>query len=127
VALSPSHGLSGALLLVCSETRMARRILLGVLIAVNLVLLFRLVWSDHGVIAYMGMRNRSVMLENQLREVDAKSLELSNEIRRLKMDRPYQEMVIRDRMNYVKANEVLYIFSDRTDVAQGAVDDEKKD
>ena len=106
---------------------MARRILLGVLIAVNLVLMFRLIWSDHGVIAYMGMRNRSVMLENQLRDVDAKSLELSNEIRRLQTDRAYQEMVIRDRMNYVKANEVLYIFSDRTDVAQGAVDDEKKD
>lgn len=106
---------------------MARRILLGVLVAVNLVLLFRLIWSDHGVIAYMNMRNRSAMLENQLLEVDAKSLELSNEIRRLKMDRPYQEMVIRDRMNYVKENEVLYIFSDRTDVAQGAVDDEKKD
>ncbi|MGE4264226.1 MAG: septum formation initiator family protein [Desulfovibrio sp.] len=106
---------------------MAKRILLGVLIAVNFVLLFRLIWSDHGVIAYMNMRNRSVMLEDQLREVDAKSLELSNEIRRLKMDRAYQEMVIRDRMNYVKEKEVLYIFSDRTDVAQGAVDDEKKD
>jgi cell division protein FtsB len=106
---------------------MAKRILLGVLIAVNFVLLFRLIWSDHGVIAYMNMRNRSVMLEGQLREVDAKSLELSNEIRRLKMERPYHEMVIRDRMNYVKEKEVLYIFSDRTDVAQGAVDDEKKD
>lgn len=106
---------------------MARRILLGTLVAVNLVLLFRLIWTDHGVIAYMGMRNRSAVLQDQLREVDARSLELSNEIRRLKMDRPYQEMVIRDRMNYVKANEVLYIFSDRTDVAQGAVDDEKKD
>jgi len=106
---------------------MARRILLGLLIAVNVVLLFRLIWSDHGVIAFMNMRNRSVKLENQLRDVDAKSLELSNEIRRLKTDRAYQEMVIRDRMNYVKENEVLYIFSGRTDVAQGAVDDEKKD
>lgn len=106
---------------------MARRILLGLLITVNVVLLFRLIWSDHGVIAYMNMRNRSVKLESQLRDVDAKSLELSNEIRRLKTDRAYQEMVIRDRMNYVKENEVLYIFSGRTDVAQGAVDDEKKD
>ncbi len=106
---------------------MARRILLGLLIAVNVVLLFRLIWSDHGVIAFMNMRSRSMKLENQLRDVDAKSLELSNEIRRLKTDRAYQEMVIRDRMNYVKENEVLYIFSGRTDVAQGAVDDEKKD
>jgi len=106
---------------------MARRILLGVLVFVNVVLLFRLIWSEHGVIAYMNMRKRSVKLENQLREVDAKSLELSKEIRRLKGDRTYQEMVIRERMNYVKENEVLYIFSGRIDVPQGAVDDEKKD
>lgn len=106
---------------------MARRILLGTLIAVNVVLFFRLIWSEHGIIAYMNMRNRSVKLESQLRDVDARSLELSKEIRRLKTDRAYQEKVIRDRMNYVKENEVLYIFSDRVDVAQGAMDDEKKD
>lgn len=106
---------------------MARRILLGVLIAVNIVLLFRLIWSEHGIIAYMNMRNRSVRLETQLREVDAQSLVLSNEIRRLKSDRAYQEKVVRERMNYIKENEVLYIFSDRIDVARGAVDDEKKD
>ena len=106
---------------------MARRILLGVLIAVNVVLLFRLIWSEHGIIAYMNMRNRSVKLETQLREVDAQSLELSKEIRRLKSDRAYQEKVIRERMNYIKENEVLYIFSDRIDVARGAMDDEKKD
>lgn len=106
---------------------MARRILLGMLIAVNVVLFFRLIWSEHGIIAYMNMRNRSVKLESQLRDVDARSLELSKEIRRLKSDRSYQEKVIRDRMNYVKENEVLYIFSDRIDVARGAMDDEKKD
>lgn len=106
---------------------MARRILLTVLVAVNLVLLFRIIWSDHGVIAYMNMQKRAAELEVQLSDVDAKCLELSNEIRRLKTDRAYQEMVIRDKMNYVKENEVLYIFSDRTDVPQGAEDDEKKD
>jgi cell division protein FtsB len=106
---------------------MARRILLGVLIVVNVVLLFRLIWSEHGIIAYMNMRNRSVTLESQLRDVDARSLDLSNEIRRLKSDRAYQERIIRERMNYIKQNEVLYIFSGKIDVAQGAVDDEKKD
>ena len=106
---------------------MARRILLGVLVVVNVVLLFRLIWSEHGVIAYMNMRKRSAMLEDQLREVDGRSLDLSKEIRRLKNDRSYQEKVIREHMNYVKENEVLYIFSGRIDVPQGAVDDEKKD
>jgi len=68
-----------------------------------------------------------VKLQNQLQEVDARSLDLSREIRRLKSDRNYQEMVIRERMNYVKENEVLYIFSGKVDVPQGAEGDEKKD
>jgi cell division protein FtsB len=106
---------------------MARRILLGLLITVNVVLLFRLIWSDHGIIAYMNMKNRSAVLEGQLKDIDDRSLELSNEIRRLKTDRAYQEKIIREHMNYIKENEVLYIFSGKADVPQGAVDDEKKD
>ncbi len=106
---------------------MARRILLGFLIFVNIVLLFRLVWTEHGLFAYMNMRKRSVKLQNQLQEVDVKSLELSKEIRRLKGDRSYQETVIRERMNYVKDSEVLYIFSGKVDSPQGAEGDEKKD
>jgi cell division protein FtsB len=94
---------------------------------VNLVLLFRLIWSEHGVFAYINMRERGEKLEAQLQEIDAKSLELSKEIRRLKGDKAYQAMVIRDRMNYVKGNEVLYIFSGGMNVPQGAADDEKKD
>lgn len=105
---------------------MARRILLGILIFVNVVLLFRLFWTEHGLFVYMNMRKRSVKLQNQLQEVDARSLELSREIRRLKNDRSYQEMIIRERMNYVKENEVLYIFSGKVDVPQGAEGDEKK-
>lgn len=106
---------------------MAKRILLAVLVVVNLVLLFRLIWSEHGVFAYMNMRERGEKLEAQLQDIDAKSLELSKEIRRLKGDKAYQAMVIRDRMNYVKGNEVLYIFSGGVNVPQGAADDEKKD
>jgi cell division protein FtsB len=75
----------------------------------------------------MNMRKRSVKLQNQLQEVDARSLELSREIRRLKNDRSYQEMIIRERMNYVKDNEVLYIFSGKVDEPQGGEGDEKKD
>ena len=105
---------------------MARRFLLGILIFVNIVLLFRLFWTEHGLFAYLNMRKHQVKLQNQLQEVDARSLDLSREIRRLKSDRNYQEMVIRERMNYVKDNEVLYIFSGKVDVPQGAEGDEKK-
>lgn len=106
---------------------MAKKILLAVLVFVNIFLLFRLIWSEHGIFTYLNMRNRAARLESQLQDMDAKGLELSKEIRRLKSDRSYQELIIRDRMNYVKENEVLYIFSGRGDEPQGAAGDEKKD
>ncbi|MBU1230787.1 MAG: septum formation initiator family protein [Proteobacteria bacterium] len=106
---------------------MARRILLVLLIVVNVVLLFRLIWTEQGILAYLAMRSRSEKLQSQLVDVDARSLELSKDIRRLQSDRNYQESIIRERMNYVKGNEVLYIFSGKVDAPEGAEGDEKKD
>ncbi len=46
--------------------------------------------------------------------MDGESLDLSQEIRRLKSDTAYQEKIVRERMNFVKKDEILYIFPDET-------------
>lgn len=103
-----------------------KRILLACLIAVNLFLLFRLVWSGQGMFAYMELKERHNVLERQLRDVDARSLDLSREIVRLKNDRAYQEKIIRDRMNFVKKDEILYIFQDNDVASTGVKADGEK-
>lgn len=89
-----------------------RILLVALLLFINLFLLFRLVWSDQGVFTYLELKNRYSALEEKIKGVDAESLDLSQEIRRLKSDKAYQEKVVRERMNFVKKDEILYIFPD---------------
>ena len=89
-----------------------RILLVALLLFINLFLLFRLVWSDQGVFTYLELKNRYEVLQEKIKGVDAESLDLSQEIRRLKSDKAYQEKVVRERMNFVKKDEILYIFPD---------------
>ena len=53
-------------------------------------------------------------MQSRIDAVDGESLDLSQEIRRLKSDTAYQEKIVRERMNFVKKDEILYIFPDET-------------
>jgi cell division protein FtsB len=86
------------------------RILLVVILVINLVLVYRLIWSSHGVFAYRELRTHYSELEKKLEELTSQTLVLSQEIRLLKSDRTYIEKMIRQHMNFVKPNETLYIF-----------------
>ena len=92
------------------------------LIVLNLLLLGRLIWSEQGIFAYLDMKARAANLEQQLGDLNAKLEELSGEIRRLQKDRAYQEKAVRDRMNYVKDGEILYIFPEDEQPTAGAKD-----
>ncbi len=107
---------------------LGRRILLGVLVVLNIILLIRLAVSDQGLFGYLDLDERVDSLQKKIEKTDDRSLELSREIRRLKTDRSYQEKVIRSRMNYVKDNEILYIFPDeRENNSPGVSSDAKQD
>ncbi|QJB57895.1 septum formation initiator family protein [Pseudodesulfovibrio sp. zrk46] len=100
--------------------------IIALLLLINLFLLFRLVWSDQGVFAYLELKNRYEILQARIDDVDGKSLDLSQEIRRLKSDKGYQEKVIRERMNFVKKDEILYIFPDETANTSGEGSDDQE-
>ena len=89
-----------------------RIVLLALLLVINLFLLGRLIWSDQGIFAYLELKHRYDVLQQKIEDVDSRSLDLSQEIRRLKSDKGYQEKVVRERMNFVKKDELLYIFPD---------------
>lgn len=100
--------------------------IVALLLLINLFLLFRLIWSDQGVFAYLELKNRYELLQARIDNVDSESLDLSQEIRRLKSDKAYQEKVIRERMNFVKKDEVLYIFPDKTANTSGEGNDDQE-
>lgn len=98
--------------------------LLALLICLNLFLIYRLVWSDQGVFAYMELKNRYEHLESRIRAADAKGIDLTEEIKRLRSDRTYQEQVIREQMKYVKKDEILYIFPETSEENPGVASHE---
>jgi cell division protein FtsB len=100
-----------------------RLIFVALLVCINLFLLTRLIWSDQGVFAYLELKNRYEVLRRKIETVDARSLDLSQEIRKLKSDKAYQEKVIREKMNFVKKDELLYIFPDEKDQPRGETAD----
>lgn len=79
---------------------------------VNVVLFYRMVWSPQGLIAYHNLKEQHQSLENRVAELDKTNLLLSREIRLLQADDKYVEKMIRQRLHYVRDNEVLYLFTD---------------
>jgi cell division protein FtsB len=102
-----------------------RIVLVALLIFINLFLLFRLIWSDQGVFAYLELKSRYEVLQSKIDKVDTDSLDLSQEIRRLKSDKTYQEKVVRERMNFVKKDEILYIFPDEPTGGKEGADEQE--
>ncbi len=82
---------------------------LGIL---NVVLFYRMIWGEGGVIAFNQLRNQYAVLVEELTELDANNMRLSTEIRLLKSDDAYIEKMIRQRLHYVRDNEILYLFTD---------------
>ena len=62
----------------------------------NLVLLYRMIWGPTGLVDYSDLRSEN--------------LSLSREIRLLQTDQKYVEKMIRQRLHYLRDNEILYLF-----------------
>ncbi|MDR0339314.1 MAG: septum formation initiator family protein [Desulfovibrio sp.] len=92
----------------------ARRAVLAVLVTLTLVFAYNLIWGKSGAIAYTERKSRCDALEERIRLVEADNLELSREIRLLQSDEKYMEKTIRNRLNFVRSNEILYIFPGET-------------
>ncbi|MCC8193941.1 MAG: septum formation initiator family protein [Deltaproteobacteria bacterium] len=104
------------------------RIFIGFSLAINVVLLYSLIWGGQGLNAYRNLKEQHKVLEGRIQNLDARNLALSREIRLLQSDEKYQEKVIRNRFNFVKDNEILYIFPESKDTAKtGAGLHETKD
>ena len=106
-----------------------RRIVFTVSVFLNIVLLYNLIWGDRGVIAYKDLKARCASLQSSLDQIHKDNQDLSQEIRLLQSDNKYLEKVIRNRMNFVRDNEVLYIFPPGQQQLDrpGAAPDERKD
>ena len=83
---------------------------LGQLLLLNAALFSRLMWGSGSIYAWSALKEKQSELTQELAALNEQRASLSREIRLLKTDPDYVEKVIRQRLNYVRKNEVLYLF-----------------
>ncbi|MBQ4615506.1 MAG: septum formation initiator family protein [Mailhella sp.] len=89
---------------------------LVLVLMLNVALLSRLIWGSQSVYSWQALKEKQAELSEELNALDERRAALSREIRLLKTDPAYVEKVIRQRLNYVRKNEILYLFDkNRTD------------
>ena len=79
---------------------------------INATLFFFMIWGPNGLYAYRELKKQYYELEKQKTILDANIIKVSHEIRLLKTDKSYQEKMIRQRLRYIRNNELVYIFDD---------------
>ena len=97
-----------------------RVVILVALGLVNLVLFVHMLWGGTGLMEYADLRRQLREAQEQVAELDRKNVELSNEIRWLQSDSQYLEKMIRQRLHYVRDNEIIYLFSEKHTPTSGA-------
>lgn len=101
-----------------SRAPLWKTLILGIALIVNCTLLFRLVWGQQSLVSYRELSSQYEVLTKDIAEMDAINAGLSREIRLLQSDEKYVEKMIRRRLNFVRDNEILYLFNDGQDASR---------
>lgn len=103
---------------------MVRKLLIGILVLVNGLLFYGVVFSDKGLFSLRRMRAERDELAAATILLKESSQDLSQEILWLKKGGEYTERIIRDKTNFIKDDEVVYIIGngDRTAAAPAQVE-----
>ena len=92
---------------------MFSRVFLSVILGIiNFTVFFFMIWGQNGLLAYQDLKEQLASLKKAKVELDAQNLRLSHEIRLLKTDQAYQEKMIRQKLRYIRDNELVYIFDE---------------
>lgn len=82
------------------------------LIVLNFSLVYRLLWGQQSFLAYHELATQYASIEQNIGQIDQENATISQEIRLLQTNDRYMEKMIRHRLNYVRDNEVLYLFDE---------------
>lgn len=102
---------------------MWHKILLFIAVMLNIILLGRIFLSDEGISGYTALKSENEELRLELEAVSEKNLALSREIELLNSDEKYLEKIIRSKLNFVRDNEILYLFQENQTLSGALPDD----
>lgn len=91
---------------------MIRRLLFGLMVLANLLMLHRLMASEQGYEAFKRLQAEHAKLSQEVARLREESVSLSQEIRWLQRSGPHMEWVVREKTNFLRDDEVVYMLSD---------------
>lgn len=78
------------------------------------VLFAKMVWGPGGMLEYRELKSKYKTLQEQITDLDSKNLALSKEIRLIQSDNAYVEKMVREKLRYLRDNEIVYLFPGAT-------------
>ena len=103
-----------------------KTLILLLAVLVNISLLIRLVWGPQSIVSYRELVAQHTELTNDIARIDTVNAALSREIRLLQSDEKYLEKMIRQRLNFVRGNEILYLFENEQNQTGAATNGKKR-
>ena len=103
-----------------SKATIWKLLILALAVTVNVILVSRLLWGPQSLVSYRELASQHAELLKERDSFDAANAGLSREIRLLQSDEKYVEKMIRQRLNFVRGNEILYLFTEDAN-ARGAL------
>ena len=91
-----------------------RLCVLCLLILLNCMLCYKAVWGENGLIDHGALKEQQLAAEEECRKLDEANRTL------LQTDDSYMEKMIRERLHYLRDNEILYLFDDADTASGGA-------
>lgn len=92
----------------------------------DLALFGKMVWGPGGIVEYRQLKTQYFELKDKISDLDNQNLALSRDIRLLQTDNQYIEKMVRQKLRYLRENEIVYLFPARTDVQNGAYTNDSK-
>ena len=99
-----------------SSLRLAHKGFLLILILIltfDIFLAIGIFWGENSILTWNILRKKERELTSELNSLNQKQMDLKREIRLFKTDPQFVEKNIREKLNYVKENEILYLFEEK--------------
>ncbi len=86
------------------------RYVFAILLALNLLLSWQLLFSEYGIRNYLAIKAAFTQYEQKIAQQEEENKKVSNQIRWIRSSPDYQEYVVRKERLYAKPSEYIYLF-----------------
>lgn len=105
---------------------MWRVVILLIAGVLDIALFGKMLWGSGGILEYTELKRQYGELREHIADLDAQNLALSHDIRLLQSDDQYMEKMVRQKLRYLRDNEIVYLFPAQSETRYGAMQHDSK-